>query len=68
MMHFARDCWVQHLGFSSLERYLEALAYSALVAASLAAVNGTLLLDLPAAFSSSHVGSVIVAEVIEVRG
>ena len=47
---------------------MEALAYSALVAASLAAVNGTLLLDLPAAFSSSLFRLVIVAEVIEVRG
>ena len=47
---------------------MEALAYSALVAASLAAVNGSLLLDLPAGFSSSLFRLVIVAEVIEIRG
>ena len=50
------------------DTYVEALAYSALVAASLAAVNGTLLLDLPAVFSSSLFRLVIVAEVVEVRG
>lgn len=47
---------------STTHRWVEAATYVALVAASLTAVKGTLLLVLPAVFSSSLFRLVIVAD------
>lgn len=64
MLRFAQCCDKQ---VSTSVRYngcVEASAYSALVATSLAAVKGTLLLAIAAAFSSSVFRLVIVIEVV----
>ena len=62
-MHFAQYyCGRRLAPGDSSKRCVKAVSYIALMAASLGAMKGTLLLTLPVAFSSSPFRLVIVAD------
>ena len=64
MMRFAQCCDVQVSISVRYKGCVEASAYSALVATSLAAAKGTLLLGIAAAFSSSLFRLVIIVDFV----